>query len=74
MTSPGEWIQFFENAKIPHPGATKYGVAFAENRISMSMLDDLNKVEQSLVKIYQQLVHAGLVLWHFQKILNDIKF
>jgi hypothetical protein len=28
----------------------------------MSMLDDLNKVEQSLVKIYQQLVHAGLVL------------
>jgi len=70
MTSPGEWIQFFENAKIPHPVATKYGVAFAENRISMSMLDDLNKV----VKIYQQLVHADLVLWYFQKFLNDIKF
>jgi hypothetical protein len=40
----------------------------------MSMLDDLNKVEQSLVKIYQQLVHADLVLWYFQKFLNDIKF
>jgi hypothetical protein len=38
----------------------------------MSMLDDLNKVEQSLVKIYQQIVHADL--WYFQNFLNEIKF
>jgi len=44
MTAPSEWVKFFEDAKIPKADATKYGVSFAENRISMNMLGDLNKV------------------------------
>ena len=44
MTAPSEWVKFFEDANIPTADATKYGVSFAENRISMNMLGDLNKV------------------------------
>jgi hypothetical protein len=47
MTAPSEWVQFFEDANIPKEDATKYGVSFAENRISMNMLGDLNKVEDN---------------------------
>ena len=44
MTAPSEWVTFFEEAGIPHSVATKYGVSFSENRISMNMLGDLDKV------------------------------
>ena len=46
MTAPSEWVKFFEDANIPKADATKYGVSFAENRISMNMLGDLNKVNK----------------------------
>ena len=51
MTAPSEWVTFFEDAGIPQSVATKYGVAFSENRISMTMLGDLNKVKQYSFKL-----------------------
>lgn len=46
MTSPVEWVKFFEGAEIPHVTALEYAVTFADQRISFDMLADLDKVNQ----------------------------
>ena len=44
MASTREWITFFQEARIPRSAAAQYAMTFTENRISMDMLMDLNKV------------------------------
>ena len=44
MASTREWITFFQDARIPRSAAAQYAMTFTENRISMDMLMDLNKV------------------------------
>ena len=44
MTSTSEWIKFFEAAGIPSSISLTYAVAFHDNRISLNILGDLNKV------------------------------
>ena len=39
-----EWISFFQEARIPRTAAAQYAMTFVENRITMDMLLDLNKV------------------------------
>ena len=41
-----EWICFFQEARIPRTAAAQYAMTFVENRISMDMLLDLNKVSE----------------------------
>jgi len=49
MTSPVDWVKFFEGAEIPHVTALEYAVTFADQRISFDMLADLDKVSQSML-------------------------
>ena len=46
-----EWISFFQEARIPRTAAAQYAMTFVENRITMDMLLDLNKVSTSTCKI-----------------------
>ena len=51
MASTREWITFFQDARIPRSAAAQYAMTFTENRISMDMLMDLNKVRAYYVYI-----------------------
>ena len=49
MVSTREWTNFFQEAQIPRSAAAQYAMTFAENRITMDMLMDLNKVNNLIV-------------------------
>jgi hypothetical protein len=50
MTSPLEWVKFFEGAEIPRVSALEYAVTFADQRMSFDMLTDLDKVNRESFK------------------------
>jgi len=43
MASVEEWLHFLSESGIPKAASETYAVNFAENRMSMDMLMDLNK-------------------------------
>ena len=49
MATAATWSRFFLEAGIPAAAAAQYAVSFVENRISMDMLMELNKVGNSLL-------------------------
>ena len=46
MASSSVWKEFFTSAGIPPHAADKYARTFADNRIAMDMIMELNKVRQ----------------------------
>ncbi len=49
-SATSDWVRFFVEAGIPRSASAQYAVTFADNRIGMDMLMDLNKVSEPSIR------------------------